>query len=183
MSKLYAAPFRLADGVIRMTNLYENFEEIDDELCLFMDEIGAIRGMLEEGRSEDALQAVKDLEERFEGFLEITDEDEPSEASEECQDGCGCEEHGEDCQCDECRQELSFDDAVCKSLDSIAEAIKSLDDRLGALERAVFGEEMVAEDAEGSDEDLTAEEPESSSQEEDGEGIWHKVGQLARQRS
>ena len=183
-----------------MTKLYESFEDIDDELCLLMDDIITVREMLESQRHEDALKVAKDLEEKFEHFLEISDqkesEEEESEEEEVAKEGGEeglSDKHEEDCMCHDCRQEMGFDEAVCKSLDAIAEAIKNLDDRLTAIEDAVFEAE---DDREGSCEHTANEETEEQS-EEDGDlegesqdahapvdedvGIWDKVGKLARQ--
>ena len=71
------------------------FDEIDEEMCLVLDSVSAIKEMVEKGQKKKALEALKDLEAELEDFLAIPEgEDEEWEDEEEEEEND--EEHCED---------------------------------------------------------------------------------------
>ena len=55
------------------------FDEIDEEMCLVLDSVSAIREMVEKGQKKKALEALMELESELDDFLTIPDEDEEEE--------------------------------------------------------------------------------------------------------
>lgn len=160
-----------------MTNLYRNLEEIDDELCLIMDQVAMIREMLQEGRQDEALLTILDLEDRFEDFLEIEDEEDDDGGEQAGVDG-RAEDVLTEPGCDDVEDIGSedFHDVVCHSLEYMAGAITALDARLTHLEAS---RQPSSEDWPQGRPAVDEEEPEEPPS--DGR-TWHKVGMLARQR-
>ena len=55
------------------------FDEIDEEMCLILDSVSAIREMVEKGQKKKALEALMELEAELDDFLTIPEEDEDEE--------------------------------------------------------------------------------------------------------
>jgi hypothetical protein len=55
------------------------FDEIDEEMCLVLDSVSAIREMVEKGQKKKALEALMELEAELDDFLTIPEEDEEEE--------------------------------------------------------------------------------------------------------
>jgi len=71
------------------------FDEIDEEMCLVLDSVSAIREMVEKGQKKKALESLKDLEAELEDFLAIPEEEEDEwedEEEEEENDKDKCED-------------------------------------------------------------------------------------------
>jgi hypothetical protein len=62
------------------------FDEIDEEMCLVLDSVSAIREMVEKGQKKKALEALMELEAELDDFLTIPDEDEGEEGDWEEED-------------------------------------------------------------------------------------------------
>ena len=58
------------------------FDEIDEEMCLVLDSVSAIREMVEKGQKKKALEALMELEAELDDFLTIP-EDEGEEEDED----------------------------------------------------------------------------------------------------
>jgi hypothetical protein len=70
------------------------FDEIDEEMCLVLDSVSAIREMVEKGQKKKALEALMELEAELDDFLTIPDEDESEEGDWEEED----EEEKDECE-------------------------------------------------------------------------------------
>jgi hypothetical protein len=73
------------------------FDEIDEEMCLVLDSVSAIREMVEKGQKKKALEALMELEAELDDFLTIPEEDEEDEEDweeedEEEKDPCATKE-------------------------------------------------------------------------------------------
>jgi hypothetical protein len=62
------------------------FDEIDEEMCLVLDSVSAIKEMVEKGQKKKALEALMELEAELDDFLTIPDEDEVEEGDWEDED-------------------------------------------------------------------------------------------------
>jgi hypothetical protein len=62
------------------------FDEIDEEMCLVLDSVSAIREMVEKGQKKKALEALMELEAELDDFLTIPEEDEGEEGDWEEED-------------------------------------------------------------------------------------------------
>ncbi len=70
------------------------FDEIDEEMCLVLDSVSAIREMVEKGQKKKALEALMELEAELDDFLTIPEEDEAEEGDWEDED----EEEKDECE-------------------------------------------------------------------------------------
>ncbi len=70
------------------------FDEIDEEMCLVLDSVSAIREMVEKGQKKKALEALMELEAELDDFLTIPEEDEDEEGDWEEED----EEEKDECE-------------------------------------------------------------------------------------